>query len=849
MKEIRKNTCYYILIVTVIFCYSFFYFNRTITDIEGWDSFYITLLKQGKMIYKDFYYYLPPLYILRYGLLWEMFNGKVLILRFFGILGISILFVLIFAIFNRFMNVKKSFIATILGYFVYNSLTFNNYGGYTQLSQTFLALVVLCLSNAFSAPASYSKRKYYWICAAGFCIAQVFMSKQSIGAVAIGAFLIAIILYCMIFEIGKEWWKYILGFFAGMIAGFVPYIVWLVITGAWDSFISGVIIGGAAAKGVSLGAAEGGTSQIHRVFLTLFSLRSLVYITVTFLVVKLRDASHKYNNEVISVAYHLGMIGLFVFVADTCQIHLLFRDLIALCKEIVSCNYYIIFLGGILGIILFGYIKGINMRGDRYPFFISIIAIISCGVLYSLNIEKVLSIQNSFEMSTYTSNIYEYSFWICNVWLFYQVTKKWRKEEMNRADASWFFIVAADVNAVVSLFGGGDGKYATNGALFTVCFSVYLLLNFIHKIGNITVERRVYQICVPIIIGVVAISTMSVKVLSPYSFWGWSEEPITDAASYDIEFERYKGLLVSKRDKVTIEQITRLVEQNTNEKDFVFTFPYSKVYNLLSNRTYMPTYVPIYYFDVCPDEFALKDLDIIKEDIPDMIVWKELGEGCWTSNEQGYRGGNISGQRKIREWFESVRDTEYVLIGKVYNQYVYLRKDKPINYQFFDNAVDMTSKETEVKENIYRSNVLSWFCNLFADNEVTQLNVKYFMLVVLLILFVMTLLCADNGAEVWLISIILFGFLMKITYVYYLVLVVPLLLYFRNFSKKKYWDNIRIIGIALSVVSLCFFWNKNMWNIMQYVFWLSIVVLLLLEPISFVRKYLPIIKGKYKFKQ
>ena len=60
----------------------------------------------------------------------------------------------------------------------------------------------------------------------------------------------------------------------------------------------------------------------------------------------------------------------------------------------------------------------------------------------------------------------------------------------------------------------------------------------------------------------------------PYSWYGWVSEPISDETSYTIDFERYTGLLVSKKTKVTLEEVTKLITLNSSgDDDFIFTFP------------------------------------------------------------------------------------------------------------------------------------------------------------------------------------------------------------------------------------------------------------------------------------
>ena len=59
-------------IFLAVVCYSAIYANNTFPISEGWNVNYVELIWHGKVPYRDFYYYLPPLNLLVDAVLWKL---------------------------------------------------------------------------------------------------------------------------------------------------------------------------------------------------------------------------------------------------------------------------------------------------------------------------------------------------------------------------------------------------------------------------------------------------------------------------------------------------------------------------------------------------------------------------------------------------------------------------------------------------------------------------------------------------------------------------------------------------------------------------------------------------------
>ena len=201
--------------------------------------------------------------------------------------------------------------------------------------------------------------------------------------------------------------------------------------------------------------------------------------------------------------------------------------------------------------------------------------------------------------------------------------------------------------------------------------------------------RRLKNVLVVVLCIITCSLCLAQRLVHPYDWWGWTDEPISNETNYEVNVPGLEGFKVSKQSKEVYETVTKLIEENSDENDFVWGFPHIKIFNLLTDRMAQPTFVPVYFFDVCPDNYAIDDLKILKENKPDIVIWCDIGEDGWTTHERVFREGNRSGQRDIREWFEGIRETDYIEIGNIYNLTIYKLKDDP-------NTLNVTNESEKI---------------------------------------------------------------------------------------------------------------------------------------------------------
>ena len=94
--------------------------------------------------------------------------------------------------------------------------------------------------------------------------------------------------------------------------------------------------------------------------------------------------------------------------------------------------------------------------------------------------------------------------------------------------------------------------------------------------------------------------------------------------------------------------MTSIVERDTEPGDSIYTFPNIPIFYLLTDR-YPDTFGIVSWFDVEPDNFAVDDAQRIRESPPKVIIYLDVPEFVWEAHEEGFRGGEMSGQRMIKE--------------------------------------------------------------------------------------------------------------------------------------------------------------------------------------------------------
>ena len=179
---------------------------------------------------------------------------------------------------------------------------------------------------------------------------------------------------------------------------------------------------------------------------------------------------------------------------------------------------------------------------------------------------------------------------------------------------------------------------------------------------------------------VLSITCMAQKVICSYAWWGTEEKP-RNYKTYSTDIPALKGFKFSKEDKEMFEGITQLIEESMTEDSVIFGYPYVKIFNILTDNYNMNTFVPVLFYDVVDDKYVQEEKALLEENLPDIVVWKDIPE-CKEIHERAFRDGKPLEQRKIEDMFAELLPTQYEQLGEFDDVTVYKLRDKASQIEF-----------------------------------------------------------------------------------------------------------------------------------------------------------------------
>ena len=170
-------------------------------------------------------------------------------------------------------------------------------------------------------------------------------------------------------------------------------------------------------------------------------------------------------------------------------------------------------------------------------------------------------------------------------------------------------------------------------------------------------------------------TTVIQKQVVPYSWHRWDCIGLgrNDVSYVKSEIDGLQGYVLDSDTEEAYKTIVDLINKNTTSSDTVYEFPFITIFNVLTERS-LGTYSPVHYFDVCPDNIAERDAKTLKNDPPKMIIWCEFGDDLWNFHENYFRDGNVSGQQKIRDFYNGYVKKNYKKLYEYQSLSVWLLK-------------------------------------------------------------------------------------------------------------------------------------------------------------------------------
>lgn len=259
-------------VIAVVGLYNTLFAFSFLPLTEGWFSAYAHLILDGKLPYRDFYFYLTPFYPMALAAVIGLLGDSFFALRVVGVFIIVAIAVLLYLILARRFRPAPSMVASIAACIYYQSGVAHIPYDFTQVLTLFTlaATWMLVLAGSEARPIgalSWKMPVLRHVLLAGLFAALAFLTKQSNGTFVV----VAAWLGCIYIALpwGRDGVRLIVAFGFGCLLPVMVMLAWLFQADALSAFWEQIFGGALAAKG-SLG---------HVFFSWLDGLLTSVYVT------------------------------------------------------------------------------------------------------------------------------------------------------------------------------------------------------------------------------------------------------------------------------------------------------------------------------------------------------------------------------------------------------------------------------------------------------------------------------------------------------------------------------------------------------------------------------------------
>lgn len=589
----KEKIIYGVILAIAIALYNFVWLNRTFTMSEGWTRVYISLINNGKLPYRDFYYFLPPLNLLVDAVFWKFSFGYFLIFRIWRLAERLLITELIYNLVSKKVNSFLSAVICFAGTMMASANVYDLIGDYNQDVQLVIVLMIYCVLHYFKA--ENKKYQMKWILLTGFVGGCMFALKQTVFVASAITFGFLFILLA-IFKKEKNLIRAILGVILGASIPLVIIGIYLVGTGSLSEFIYQVFLD-TGSKGTLYDILI--KSQINQINSRLPIFIAILLFFVSKWIKGYSGLTEKNKNIVATLSI---IISIFLFGTH-------FGEAVWNAAKTQFTSGYIIILGICIFLIL---CTGINFKGK-----ISFTFTIFCSaILLIINIgdmtKKIFS-RGAFDCVTeLVTIIHLYLF----CWVIFQIVLfSWRKQEI-------------DIEQLIIVFGALASGYSASMATGTSGVSSITAFISIPALMLTTSEKLTNKEIIynkPLVKGfelatlILFTICLSQKLVCPYSWWGYSEASYWDKTE-SSSIRDLKGFKFSKEEIKKYDELTKVIANNVNKDSVIFGFPYVKVYNIFLDNYNMDGTVPILFYDVCADDMAESEADVLYKKEPDIVV-------------------------------------------------------------------------------------------------------------------------------------------------------------------------------------------------------------------------------------
>lgn len=643
----KQKIVFGIVLAILVVAYNFIWLNRSFTMSEGWVATYVGLINQGKVPYRDFYYFLPPLNLLIDYVIWTISSGYFFIYRLIRLAERVLMVELMYSIIVKRIDPFIACIGSFLGAVLASASGYDLVGDYNQTMQ--LLVVLLCIIVIqYVKNIDNLKVKWKWMFLAGVCGGLMFLSKQTI-IVSSGITFALFVLYLVITKKEKNFIKMIISVVCGLAVPLGITFVYLVYTHSLSEFVYQVFQD-TSSKGTIFDIIL--FSQTDMIWKFIRETLAILCIALFYVIQNKKSLAGKKNITVLQ----MGLAA-----ASALLIGSVYYDtVIESFKESFETKFTLLFILFVAIILIINVDK---LYGKLITFAIGISSVLI--LLFNINDCAEILYSETESFSVMNSLVTFIHLALAVYVVMYLIKCKRNKQAVD------YPIVVMICGSLASGWATSMSSGADSLTVATAFISVPTLTLVLFR--NKSMTKQVYKKLF-IIFALTCICVCGAqKSQNAYAWWGDSEAPFIDKTETS-DIRALKGFKFSQQEKVKYDKLTELIDYYTDDDSVIFGFPYAKVYNVFLDNYNMDNFVPVMFYDVCADDFATKDAKTIKENPPDIVVWQDIPD-CIETHEEFFRDDEPLGQRKIQEWFCKANKTDYELVGQVDCVFVYKLKD------------------------------------------------------------------------------------------------------------------------------------------------------------------------------
>lgn len=672
-----------IIIIVANLSFSGLYFSNTFPLSEGWFVNYVELFLQGNVPYRDFYYFLPPFTLILDTVFWKLSFGMLIVFRGWYLAERILIYLLGYRFLCRHFNWKTATIACVISEILCTADSFDFFGDYNQ-NMILLAILLAYAASNFARAAEFKAKKRY-LFQAGIVLGLLFLCKQTIVLASAIIYIIALSVHC-VFHKDKNWGRYVASVALGAVIPIGIVSVYLLANNAFVPFIQQVFLS-ADGKGsfadIILGTPA--TTLQHRLQWAL----ALVLFLITLLSQKtLKSKNFQTLCSVLLIAVAVLLTSLQF-------------DFTSYFQKILSSPKYLVLLVVAMIPAALVFWRKKHLVNFQSWFFVVVLFSAACffvGTILSKVTLYSIYYNNQFYQIESLFNVTILYYQIC-VLAYYiaQIYKGKGSDTVRKQEEIAMYACGGLAVCYASTMAAGSNVFASLAMRITTPLMLCTLVSTL-SMNRVTKWMRnlLYVFC-----GMLITITCAQKALCAYPWWGMTNEPMWDK-TYTVDIPELRGITFSKEDKEMYETITKLIDENTDENDMIFGYPYLKIFNILCNR-YASNFVPVIWYDVVGDAYVEETLYELEQDLPDIVLWKDIPNAL-EGHESIYRQGTPLVQRKIENLFRELFKTEYTLLDDVQGIKMYKLNDSAKN------------AATTVKMN--GNEVLTWIENNVTGTEV-----------------------------------------------------------------------------------------------------------------------------------